>query len=106
MAGQAQLRHTGLRPPRILILSASIGAGHDLPAEVMADELREREPAIAVKILDTDPTLPVGFSLLVTCKRHRPVGGRNFQVITSGPLGRMTKDEINDLRAAVRALPV
>ena len=53
MAGQAQLRHPGLRPPRILILSASIGAGHDLPAEVMADELRGLAPGAAVKILDT-----------------------------------------------------
>lgn len=53
MAGQAQPDHAGLRPPRILILSASIGAGHDLPAEVMAEELRTLEPAIAVKILDT-----------------------------------------------------
>jgi len=53
VAGQAQRGHAGLRPPRILILSASIGAGHDLPAEVMAEELRELEPAVAVKVLDT-----------------------------------------------------
>lgn len=52
MAGQAQPRHAGLRPPRILILSASIGAGHDLPAEVMAAELRQRVPGIAVEIED------------------------------------------------------
>jgi UDP-N-acetylglucosamine:LPS N-acetylglucosamine transferase len=53
VARQAQPDHAGLRPPRILILSASIGAGHDLPAEVVAAELRERVPGIGVKILDT-----------------------------------------------------
>jgi processive 1,2-diacylglycerol beta-glucosyltransferase len=29
-------------PPRVLIISASIGEGHDLPARVLADGLRER----------------------------------------------------------------
>ncbi|MFL5843194.1 MAG: MGDG synthase family glycosyltransferase [Solirubrobacteraceae bacterium] len=52
MAGQAQPDHAGLRPPRILILSASIGAGHDLPAEVMAAELRDTVPGIAVEVED------------------------------------------------------
>lgn len=52
MAGQAQPRHAGLRPPRVLILSASIGAGHDLPAEVMAEELRERVPGAAIEVED------------------------------------------------------
>jgi processive 1,2-diacylglycerol beta-glucosyltransferase len=55
VAGQAQRDHPRLtlRPPRVLILSASIGAGHDLPAEVMAAELREISPGVAVKVLDT-----------------------------------------------------
>jgi UDP-N-acetylglucosamine:LPS N-acetylglucosamine transferase len=53
MARQAQRHHAGLRPPRILILSASIGAGHDLPAEVLAAELRERAPGAAVEIADS-----------------------------------------------------
>ena len=55
MAGQAQRHHPRLtlRPPRVLILSASIGAGHDLPAEVMAAELRERAPGVGVKVMDT-----------------------------------------------------
>lgn len=52
MARQAQRRHAGLRPPRILILSASIGAGHDLPAEVLAAELRATVPGIAVEVED------------------------------------------------------
>jgi processive 1,2-diacylglycerol beta-glucosyltransferase len=34
-------------PPRVLVLSASIGEGHDLPARVLADELAERG-AVAV----------------------------------------------------------
>lgn len=34
--------------PRILILSAPIGAGHDLPARVIADELRERRAEATV----------------------------------------------------------
>ena len=29
-------------PTRVLIFTASIGSGHDLPAEVLADALRER----------------------------------------------------------------
>ena len=53
MARQAQRDNAGLRPPRVLILSASIGAGHDLPAEVMAAELREIAPGVGVKVLDT-----------------------------------------------------
>lgn len=53
MAGQAQRGHTGLRPPRVVILTASIGAGHDLPAEVLAAELRERAPGAGVRVLDT-----------------------------------------------------
>jgi processive 1,2-diacylglycerol beta-glucosyltransferase len=52
VAGQAQPDHTGLRPPRIVILSASIGAGHDLPAEAIAAELRERVPGITVDVED------------------------------------------------------
>jgi len=53
VARQAQPDHAGLRPPRVLILSASIGAGHDLPAEVMAAELREIAPGVGVTVLDT-----------------------------------------------------
>jgi processive 1,2-diacylglycerol beta-glucosyltransferase len=30
------------RPPRILVLTATIGAGHDLPAELLADAIRAR----------------------------------------------------------------
>ena len=38
--------------PRVLILSASIGEGHDLPARVIADGLRQERPGIHVRIED------------------------------------------------------
>ena len=38
--------------PRCVILTAAIGAGHDLPAEILRDELLERSPGAAVEILD------------------------------------------------------
>jgi processive 1,2-diacylglycerol beta-glucosyltransferase len=39
-------------PPRVLILSAAIGEGHDLPARVLADELRAEAPGAEVRIAD------------------------------------------------------
>jgi processive 1,2-diacylglycerol beta-glucosyltransferase len=38
--------------PRVLILSAAIGEGHDLPARVLADELRAEAPGAEVRIAD------------------------------------------------------
>ena len=38
--------------PRILIVTADIGAGHDLPAELLADGIRARRPDAAVEIVD------------------------------------------------------
>ena len=40
------------RAPRILILSASIGEGHDLPARVLADGIRAVDPRAEVRIQD------------------------------------------------------
>jgi processive 1,2-diacylglycerol beta-glucosyltransferase len=37
---------------RVLIVTADIGAGHDLPAELLAAGLREREPAAYVVVAD------------------------------------------------------
>jgi len=37
---------------RVLIVTADIGAGHDLPAELLAAAIREREPAAHVAIAD------------------------------------------------------
>ena len=50
-----------MSPPRILILSAAIGEGHDLPARVLAEDIRSRAPAAVVEIVDSlelmDPLL-------------------------------------------------
>lgn len=40
------------RPPRVLILSAAIGEGHDLPARVLRDGLLDAEPGAVVEIRD------------------------------------------------------
>jgi hypothetical protein len=37
---------------RCVILTASIGAGHDLPAEILRQELIERRPAAEVEVVD------------------------------------------------------
>ena len=37
---------------RCVILTASIGAGHDLPAEILRQELIERRPGAAVEVVD------------------------------------------------------
>ncbi|CAN5439604.1 hypothetical protein BH10ACT11_BH10ACT11_12810 [soil metagenome] len=40
------------RPPRIQIVTASIGEGHDLPARVLAEGLRAADPECEVEIID------------------------------------------------------
>ncbi len=40
-------------PSRVLILSASIGEGHDLPARVLAEGIRDLEPKAQVEIVDS-----------------------------------------------------
>ena len=40
------------RPPRVLVLSAAIGEGHDLPARFLADGLRAEAPGAEVRIVD------------------------------------------------------
>ena len=40
------------RAPRILIVSAAIGAGHDRPAEVLAQDLRDACPDATVEVVD------------------------------------------------------
>ncbi len=39
-------------PPRILILTASVGEGHDLPARTLADQLRAERPDVEVATED------------------------------------------------------
>jgi UDP-N-acetylglucosamine:LPS N-acetylglucosamine transferase len=41
-----------MRPPRVLIITADIGAGHDLPARLLADAIRRRRPDAEVTIAD------------------------------------------------------
>lgn len=43
---------TGARGPRILILTADIGEGHDLPARVLAQEIAERRATAHVVVTD------------------------------------------------------
>jgi processive 1,2-diacylglycerol beta-glucosyltransferase len=38
---------------KVLIFSASIGEGHDLPARVLADGILEEEPGAEVEIVDS-----------------------------------------------------
>jgi UDP-N-acetylglucosamine:LPS N-acetylglucosamine transferase len=38
--------------PRVLVLSASVGEGHDLPARVLAADLRRRAPGAEVEVAD------------------------------------------------------
>ncbi len=39
-------------PPRVLILTASVGEGHDLPARTLADQLRAERPDVVVETVD------------------------------------------------------
>ncbi len=44
-------------PPRILILTASVGEGHDLPARTLAAQLRGEQPGVDVLIEDCLPAM-------------------------------------------------
>src|SRR4051794_20524440 len=39
-------------PPRVLIISAAIGEGHDLPARVLAEEIEAEAPGSVTSIMD------------------------------------------------------
>jgi processive 1,2-diacylglycerol beta-glucosyltransferase len=39
-------------PPRVLIVTADIGAGHDLPARLLAEAIRRRDPTAEVVVAD------------------------------------------------------
>jgi nucleoside-diphosphate-sugar epimerase/UDP-N-acetylglucosamine:LPS N-acetylglucosamine transferase len=41
------------RPPRVLVLSADIGEGHDLPARIIKADLEEEVPGAEVEIVNT-----------------------------------------------------
>jgi len=40
------------RPPRVLVLTADIGEGHDLPARIIKSDLEEEVPSAEVEIVD------------------------------------------------------
>jgi UDP-N-acetylglucosamine:LPS N-acetylglucosamine transferase len=65
--------------PRILILTGSIGEGHDLPARLLADALRERGAEAAV--VDSVPLLgwPIGDVVMGASEFHTPLGNRLFE---------------------------
>ena len=44
-------------PARILILTASVGAGHDLPAKTLADQLRAEQPDLEIVTEDSLPAM-------------------------------------------------
>ena len=68
--------------PRILILSASIGEGHDLPARVLAAGIAEEDPAAQVEIADALELVgPAIRKLLVGGSRfHSAWGNRIFDL--------------------------
>jgi UDP-glucose 4-epimerase len=45
------------RPRKVLIISADIGEGHDLPARAIARELRDEEPDIQVSVVNGLPAM-------------------------------------------------
>ena len=44
-------------PPRVLILTASVGEGHDRPARWLAAQLREERPEVEIAIEDCLPAM-------------------------------------------------
>ncbi|HET8861768.1 MAG TPA: NAD-dependent epimerase/dehydratase family protein [Solirubrobacterales bacterium] len=45
-------KETGERPPRVLILTADIGEGHDLPARIIKADIERETPGAEVEIAD------------------------------------------------------
>ncbi len=70
------------RAPRILILSASIGEGHDLPARVLADGIRDAEPGAQVEIQDFLGFIrPILRRIIMGGSQfHSELGGRMFDL--------------------------
>jgi processive 1,2-diacylglycerol beta-glucosyltransferase len=66
--------------PRILILSASIGEGHDLPARLLAEALRERGASVAIHDTLAIFGWPMGDAFLQASPFHSELGNRIFDV--------------------------
>jgi processive 1,2-diacylglycerol beta-glucosyltransferase len=54
-------------PPKVLILTASVGEGHDQPARTLAAQLREEEPAVEVVV--DDGLAPMGKAVVAVSER-------------------------------------
>ena len=67
---------------KVLIFSASIGEGHDLPARVLADGIREEEPGTEVEIVDSLALVnPLVRRLVLDSSRfHSKWGNRIFDL--------------------------
>jgi nucleoside-diphosphate-sugar epimerase/UDP-N-acetylglucosamine:LPS N-acetylglucosamine transferase len=66
-AGKVELEAIGPKPgPRVLILSADIGEGHDLPARAIAAEVRAERPDADVEIVDGLAAMGSVFSAAVS----------------------------------------
>src|SRR3954453_22440006 len=57
IAPMVDLGGPGPSGPRVLILSADIGEGHDLPASAVADELARESPSVRVRLLNGLPDM-------------------------------------------------
>src|SRR5262245_44118445 len=68
---------------RVLIFSASIGEGHDLPARVLAEGIREEGPGAEVGIVDTLAIVgPFVRRVIMDSSRfHSRIGSRIFDFI-------------------------
>jgi processive 1,2-diacylglycerol beta-glucosyltransferase len=68
--------------PRILILSASIGEGHDLPARVLAEAIERESPGAEVEIVDSLALVnPIVRRLVLDSSRfHSNWGNRVFDL--------------------------
>lgn len=68
---------------RVLILSASIGEGHDLPARVLAEGISDEVPNAEIEIVDTIAIVgPLLRRIIMDSSRfHSKIGSRIFDVI-------------------------
>ncbi len=77
--------HDGLdlRASRILIFSASIGEGHDLPARVLAEGLAEAAPGVEVEIIDTLALVGPALRRIIldSSRFHSRIGSSIFDLI-------------------------
>ena len=74
------------RPPRVLIVTADIGAGHDLPARLLADAIRAAPEPLSELRASTAAMLPTGVAFsevwrlrraLATAVARRCLGSRS-----------------------------